>query len=381
VAKKVFEKIESKYRGGSRKTVSSNSSVASATATATATASEPGSPSKHDRTPKSSKSRSNFLTSPDRDPSSPTSAVISNTIANQGATPTSEKNAADSRTAAAAASSASSGKSILCPVRDDHIHSGLCAVHEEAKLLFSCGHWDHTFKVTSIETCKLLQSVGYHRDVVTCLALASDYFKTWLVTGSRDCTVMVWEVLTDKEHPVVTVPLFTLFGHDDSVTCLCINPKLNVVISGSDDGTLILSTLREGTYTRSIVVGPIDSQGAMKDAGDSGDSPVGDSSAGPSDGAPVTMGKRRINWVGVTFDGCIVAYVMDDFLLCSYSINGRQLASRTIKDKLHALVLSTDGKVLVTGGNCGLIVLRWVCRFFLEYYSIVNVIYCCRCTP
>ena len=64
-------------------------------------------------------------------------------------------------------SSAQAGKVNAVMVRDDHIHSGLFAFHEETKLLFSCGHWDHSFKVTALESGRLLQSVSHHRDVIT----------------------------------------------------------------------------------------------------------------------------------------------------------------------------------------------------------------------
>ena len=255
-----------------------------------------------------------------------------------------------------------SGKKNTVLVRDDHIHAGLFAFHEDTKLLFSCGHWDHSLKVTAIETCRILQSVTQHRDVITCLSLSSDYRNTWLVSGSRDCTVMIWEVVLEREsNPVTEIPLFTLFGHDDSVTSVRVCPTLNIVASGSDDGTIILHTLREGTYIRSIVV----------------DRLVVSSSATPLAGvyeanmdstvntqqdivAVHNKGRRRVNWLDISPDGVLVVYLLDEFLLCSYTVNGRQLASRTIKDKLHALLLSSDGKVLVTGGNNGLVVLRWV---------------------
>jgi WD40 repeat protein len=253
-------------------------------------------------------------------------------------------------------------KPTTCLVRDDHIHSGLFAFHEDSKLLFSCGHWDHSFKVTAVETGKMIQSIAEHRDVITCLSLSVDFYSTWLVTGSRDCTVMIWEVLPERESsPVTMLPLYTLFGHDDAVTSICVCPKLNIVISGSDDGTLIVHTLREGTYVRSIVVGPVESP-SVQSATDNNETSAVERLSTQQESSNISniVSKRRINWIGVTYDGFIVVYLMDDRLLCTYSVNGRFLATRSIKDKLHALLLSTDGKVLVTGGNNGLVVLRWV---------------------
>lgn len=265
----------------------------------------------------------------------------------------------------------------MVPVRDDHIHSGLFAFHEESKLLFSCGHWDHSFKVTAVETGRSLQSITHHRDVITCLSLATEFHSTWLVSGSRDCTVMVWEVIPERENnPVTIVPLFTLFGHDDAVTSIRVCPKLNIVISGSEDGTMIMHSLREGTYIRSIVVGPLEAATPANSV------PSADGVEAPAELIPpvaqetagslnANAGRRRINWIGITSEGLIVVYLLDEYLLYSYTINGRHLATRTIKDKLHALVLSTDGKVLVTGGNNGLVVLRWVSlRMHTYYYTL-----------
>jgi WD40 repeat protein len=288
----------------------------------------------------------------------------------------------------ASSSTSTSGKLVTVPVRDDHIHSGLFAFHEDSKLLFSCGHWDHSFKVTAVESGRTVQSVSHHRDVITCLSLGTEYHSTWLVSGSRDCTVMVWEVLPERESsPVTVAPLFTLFGHDGAVTSIRVCPKLNVVVSGSEDGTMIVHSLREGAYIRSIVVGP---RGGLPPPGGSPfASPMGggahEASASPSNadaGTGTGTGeRRRISWIGITPDGEIVAYLLDDHLLCSYTVNGRHLASRTIKDKLHALTLSTDGKVLVTGGNNGLVVLRWVSNIPSLVYTHkslwANIIFFC----
>ena len=45
-----------------------------------------------------------------------------------------------------------------------------------------------------MESSKQIQSIAAHKDIVTCLALGSD--SRTLVTGSRDTTLMVWEIVT-----------------------------------------------------------------------------------------------------------------------------------------------------------------------------------------
>lgn len=138
-------------------------------------------------------------------------------------------------------------------VQDSHLSSQQFAYCQELKALFSCGHWDRTFRVTAVENGNLIQSVRQHRDIVTCISTAKDFGQHWLATGSRDCTVMVWRVCVEREsQPLDSRPLFTLYGHDDSVTSLVINAELDVVVSGSDDSTIIVHNLRDGTYIRSI---------------------------------------------------------------------------------------------------------------------------------
>jgi hypothetical protein len=63
----------------------------------------------------------------------------------------------------------------------EHVSSQLFAVYPSLKILFSCGHWDHTFKATSIESGRLLQSITAHKDAVTCLTLISEFGRTWLI--------------------------------------------------------------------------------------------------------------------------------------------------------------------------------------------------------
>ncbi len=77
------------------------------------------------------------------------------------------------------------------------------------------------------------------------------------MTGSRDATVIVWDVLLTAASNgafVREVPRHVLYGHDDEVTCVTINTDLDIVASGSLDGTMILYEFRSGEYLRTISV-------------------------------------------------------------------------------------------------------------------------------
>ena len=60
------------------------------------------------------------------------------------------------------------------------------------QMVACCGYWDHSIRCYAAEDGRLLQAVRSHKDIVTCLALGAD--GGTLVSGSRDTTVIVWDV-------------------------------------------------------------------------------------------------------------------------------------------------------------------------------------------
>jgi hypothetical protein len=80
----------------------------------------------------------------------------------------------------------------------------------------------------------------------------------------------------------------------------------------------------------------------------------------PSPSASSSVLRSRIHWVCVTNEGYIVVYLNEEHLLHSYTINGRLLATKDIKERLYAFMPSEDGQVLITGGDNCLVVFRWV---------------------
>lgn len=153
------------------------------------------------------------------------------------------------------------------PVMEEHISARNFVFLSDWKLLLSCGHWDRSIRATSLGggSGSSSSTLRAHRDVVTCLATAKDYGKRWLASGSRDCTVMLWE-MTDIMPVDSTValihtqglrigisPIRTLYGHDDSISMVLLLPEIDALISAAEDGTIVLHGLREGGYVRTIV--------------------------------------------------------------------------------------------------------------------------------
>lgn len=170
------------------------------------------------------------------------------------------------------------------------------------------------------------------------VAVSSD--GSMLATGSYDTTVMVWHAYrgrhaerrsramqTDfprKDHVIIESPFHILCGHDDIITCLFISAELDVVISGSKDGTCIFHTLREGRYAQSI--------------------------QHPS-GSPLSK-------LVVSPHGRLVIYAESDLSLHMYSINGKHVASSESNGRLNCIELSSCGDFLVCAGDQGQIIVR-----------------------
>ncbi|XP_067686159.1 neurobeachin-like protein 1 [Haliotis asinina] len=128
----------------------------------------------------------------------------------------------------------------------------LFAVSHDAKLLFSVGYWDNSLQVYHLGKAKRINHIVRHIDIVTCLAL--DYCGNHLITGSRDTTCMIWEILQQGgvSSNVYNKPVQTLYGHDAEVTSVHISVELDLALSASKDGSVIIHTVRKGHYMRTL---------------------------------------------------------------------------------------------------------------------------------
>lgn len=77
------------------------------------------------------------------------------------------------------------------------------------------------------------------------------------MTGSRDTTCVIWDILQQNNvsYGINGKPLQTLYGHDDEVTCVALSVELDIAVSGSKDATIIVHTVRNGLYVRTLKPG------------------------------------------------------------------------------------------------------------------------------
>ncbi|XP_067645671.1 neurobeachin-like protein 1 isoform X3 [Eurosta solidaginis] len=229
-------------------------------------------------------------------------------------------------------------------------HSQLFAVSTDGKLLYAGGIWDNSLRVYSLHKGKAVASVTRHLDIITCLAL--DNCGSYLVTGSRDCTCIIWSIqsqqygniqpstnipihaLTGQAHlQAVTQlntqnafspkPLTTLYGHDDAISSVAIYTELDMVVSGSLDGTVNVYTIQDGQFVRTL-------------------KPIG-----------CTDTCVQISFVTVSYHGHIAFSALDDtsHSVHVYSINGTSLGSKYVSGRVTGLNTATD--YLVVADDAG----------------------------
>ena len=94
----------------------------------------------------------------------------------------------------------------------------------------------HTFSGGSI-------SAVQHR-VFTPNANKSNVRYGYLVSGGADASVGVWEIVsTPNGFGLPVLPKLQKFGHSDAIVSVAVNASLDIVVSGSLDGTCLLHDL------------------------------------------------------------------------------------------------------------------------------------------
>ena len=71
-----------------------------------------------------------------------------------------------------------------------------------------------------------------------------------LVTGSKDKTCVIWylKLNDNKDRTLLITPERILYGHRSEITCVCVSSELDLVVSGSFDGTCNIYTIEDGIY-------------------------------------------------------------------------------------------------------------------------------------
>eukprot|EP00767_Chilomastix_cuspidata_P005525 gnl/Chilomastix_cuspidata/5755.p1 GENE.gnl/Chilomastix_cuspidata/5755~~gnl/Chilomastix_cuspidata/5755.p1 ORF type:complete len:2838 (-),score=202.55 gnl/Chilomastix_cuspidata/5755:999-9512(-) len=116
---------------------------------------------------------------------------------------------------------------------------------------------DASLRVLTVKTGETVQLIPGHRDLITTMTLSQ--CGKYLITGSLDTSVILWKVHNKalskgrQRLPLAPFPKFVLSGHDAPVTCVNVDVPSDLIVSASQDGVLIFSSLSTGAYLRSIM--------------------------------------------------------------------------------------------------------------------------------
>ncbi|TYG93240.1 hypothetical protein ES288_A11G094900v1 [Gossypium darwinii] len=149
------------------------------------------------------------------------------------------------------------------------------------KEIITGGHADNSIKLLSSDGAKTIEMAFGHSAPVTCLALSPD--SNYLVTGSRDSTVILWRIhraftscpsstseptagtgtptstsggtlansLADKSRKHrIEGPIYVLRGHQREILCCCVSSDLGVAVSCSHSSDVLLHSIRRGRLMR-----------------------------------------------------------------------------------------------------------------------------------
>lgn len=221
------------------------------------------------------------------------------------------------------------------------------------------GHADYSLKVIATESARALENAYGHCAPITCLGLSPD--GSTLVTGSRDATAILWNILggsnifktglpsrmsdpasvveaaavagslltseggeasasmVDFRRRHVEGPIHVLRGHVDELICCCVNGDLDLVVSSSRSRGVLLHSVIQGRFLRRL---PVD----------------------------------RADVVALSPEGIIIVFNRVSRVLQTFTVNGKLVASKLLpswEGSISSLIISKDGLHAVIGTACG----------------------------
>ena len=213
--------------------------------------------------------------------------------------------------------------------------------------LMSIGYYDQSIKVHSTDSLQLHSSInGLHRGQISCIQASTD--GTVVVTGGEDGTVALWVV--DYEDFATSIAdgvvqpgdersqeeflqcCHVLLGHTTPISCIAVCTKLDVVVSGAQDGSICLHNIRSGRFVRSFHIDAVSQKVKNMCAGN---------------GIPVSK-------LAIHSDGIFVAHLCDGSLHV-ITVNGHHLASKNVGEVLNSILICPQSASIITGGEKGLV--------------------------
>ncbi|KAJ9171294.1 hypothetical protein P3X46_014682 [Hevea brasiliensis] len=214
------------------------------------------------------------------------------------------------------------------------------------KEIITGGHVDNSIKLVSSDGAKTLETAIGHCAPVTCIALSPD--SNYLVTGSRDTTVLLWKihraftshsssmsepssgagtptstsstaanVFADKSRRHrIEGPIHVLRGHHREILCCCVSSDLGIVVSCSLSSDVLLHSVRSGRLIRRLV-------------------------------------DIEAHAVSLSSEGVVLTWNKSQHTLCTFTLNGVPIARAQLpfSSIVSCIEISVDGKSALIGMN------------------------------
>ncbi|XP_023637971.1 BEACH domain-containing protein C1 [Capsella rubella] len=219
--------------------------------------------------------------------------------------------------------------------------SSVTAITNDGEIITG-GHVDNSIKIVSSDGAKTLETAFGHCAPVTYLSLSTD--NNFLVTGSRDTTVLLWRFhkrftsqTSDSEQTTSSVtpssassnnlankakkgriegPIQVLRGHRREICCCCVSSDQGIVVSCSESSDVLLHSIRNGRLIRRFV-------GVEAHA------------------------------LCISSDGVIVVWSSSEISISTFTINGVLISKARLPSSctISCMELSMDGQNVVIGVN------------------------------
>jgi hypothetical protein len=222
-------------------------------------------------------------------------------------------------------------------------------IQEASSYIISSGYIDGCIRAHALDSLRQKDcSCGGHFGGINCLAFDDEEF---LCTGGMDSTVRVWIIDHHFMHAGLAADGYgkaasstssssilqlchVCWGQSSPITCISVSSDLDVVCSGSQDGTICIHSLRRGSYLRKIETKYHYHRAAEK-----------------------SRKIQPVRKIAIGRHGTLVVH-LNDCMLHLYSVNGSALAGADAGEKLNAMKICADGEALVTGGESCHVVIR-----------------------
>jgi WD40 repeat protein len=209
--------------------------------------------------------------------------------------------------------------------------------------VISCGYWDNSLVINTFDETKYPPLYG-HFDIVTAIAVSKSV--DYIVTGSRDTTVISWEIdkSNNTNNIIKSESKKIYYGHDDEITALAVDSNNDIIVSGSLDGSCIIYTLHDAKFLHSF-------------------KPFGE----------VQNCLISIRNINITDNGDIIIFAVNhtkkQYLLQLYSVNGKLLMESYREHEIKSLVVAKDQEHIIISDTSGVFLLYLYNFEILYQYS------------